>query len=451
MTSLEANAMRTGRFSSMTLALLAGMSLTPALRAADPTKAEGGLKAEPIKVALWKGASKAALTSGEIDELLFAKLREAGITPAPVVGDEQFVRRVYLDLCGKPPNPPTVRAFVADADSKKRAKLIDQLLESDDYAKNWARYWQEVMSARLINNIQSRFLVRSFDKWMAEQLKKNRSWADITRDILTATGVARYDDTEGKSGPNYFLSSHMGADSTTEQAAETARVFLGIQINCAQCHNHPFDVWKREQFHELAAYFTRVRTRLVRDPESKTVRFVGLELVSTDRAGMKGGLGGAGRMARGGEYRMPVLDDPRAPGTVMHPRSLDGKAPAKGLKDADRRKALVDSMVSKDNYWFSAAYANRIWGALVGQAFYATVDDMGPQREAVHGAVLARLAGGFAGSDYDIKKLFRVILNTQAYQRQSKVGASSGEHLLFAATYPTRLRPSAVYEQLCGP
>jgi hypothetical protein len=437
--------MRTARFLfCATLALV----VASALGAADPTKLGGGPKGEPIKESLWKSASKSPLTSGEIDALILAKLREGGIAPAPIIGDEQFVRRVYLDVSGKPPTPSAVREFVADADPAKRAKLIDTLLDGDDYGTNWARYWDEVMSARLINNQQSRVLGRSFDKWMAEQLRKNRSWAGITRDLLTASGVARFDDTEGKSGPAFFLASHRGADSTTEQAAETARVFLGIQINCAQCHDHPFDVWKREQFHELAAYFTRVRTRLVRDPESKTIRFVGLELASADRGGMMGGVGGAGRMRAGNEYRMPSLKDPRAAGTVTHPRMLNGKAPAKSLDDKNRRKALADAIVGRDNYWFAAAYTNRIWGALIGQTFYQPVDDMGPQRDAVHGPVLTRLAAGFAASDYDMKQFFRVVLNTQAYQRQSRVGASSAEHLYFAATYPTRLRPSAVYASL---
>ena len=437
--------MRTGRF--MCGAALAFVVATAF--GADPTKGGGGPKGEPIKESLWKDAAKSPLTSSEIDALILAKLREGGIAPAPIIGDEQFVRRVYLDVSGKPPSPSAVRAFVADADPAKRAKLIDKLLDGDDYGTNWARYWDEVMSARLINNQQSRVLGRSFDKWMADQLRKNRSWAGITRDMLTASGVARFDDTEGKSGPAFFLASHRGADSTTEQAAETARVFLGIQINCAQCHDHPFDVWKREQFHELAAYFTRVRTRLVRDPESKTaIRFVGLELASADRGGMMGGIGAGGRMRGGNEYRMPSLKDPRAAGTVTHPRMLDGKAPAKGLDDVKRRKALADAVVAKDNYWFAAAYTNRIWGALIGQTFYQPVDDMGPQREAVHGPVLARLAAGFAASDYDMKQFFRVVLNTQTYQRQSRVGASSAEHLLFAATYPTRLRPSAVYDSL---
>jgi Protein of unknown function (DUF1549)/Protein of unknown function (DUF1553) len=428
------------------LILLSG-SLVPA--AAPVPRPERGINKEPIKESNWRSASKNPLTSAEIDEMIVGALKNAGITPAPIVNDELFLRRIHLDLTGKPPSLPETRAFLVDTDPQKRAKLIDKLLESDAFTRHWATYWHDVMSARLVNNFQGRALARPFERWMGEQIKKNRSWGEVTRDILTASGTARFDDTEGKGGPMYFLASHMGADAVAEQTAETARVFLGIQINCAQCHNHPFDVWKREQFHELAAYFARVRSRLVRDPnaEKGQVRFIGVELASDGGFGRGFGGGGFGRMGGGMEYRMPDKNDPRR-GTIVHPKSLTGDAPKHGLKDADRRKSLVDSIVAPDNYWFSAAYVNRVWGVLVGQGFYQPVDDLGPQREAVHGAALARMVAGFTASNYDMKAFFRVVLNTQTYQRQSRTGENQAEHLLFAAAYPTRLRPTALWASL---
>src|SRR5262249_52005052 len=160
-------------------------------------------------------------------------------------------------------SPDEVTKFLADSDANKRAKLIDRLLESDEYAQHWAVYFRDVMTARL-TDFRGRALSRSFEIWMRGQLKENRGWHLIARDMLTASGESRCDDA-GKSGANFFLAAHNGADAVPEQAAETSRVFLGIQINCAQCHDHPFDAWKREQFHELAAYFARVRSRPMRD------------------------------------------------------------------------------------------------------------------------------------------------------------------------------------------
>jgi hypothetical protein len=419
----------------------------PALASAPPTSQEKHSAAPaPIAPEVWKAASRARATPAEIDAMIDSGLARAGVKPGPVIGDEQFLRRAYLDLWGRPPRPEEVSAFLADPSPNKRARLVDRLLEGDAYARHWASYWHDVMASRLVG-FEGRILGRSFQTWMTDQLRKNRPWSAITRDMLTATGISKFDGSEAsKTGANFFLASHRGADAVVEQTAETARVFLGIQINCAQCHDHPFDSWKQAQFHELAAYFARVRTRLVRDPESEQVRFIGVELASTDRRGggagmMRPGFGGFGGAQ---EYRMPPKDGSRTPGAVVHPRSLDGKSPGRSLSDEQRRKALADYVTGPDNHWFAAAFANRIWGVLVGQPFYSQVDDLGPQREAVHGAVLARLAGSFTGTGHDMKELFRTIMGTEAYQRQSRVGSSRGEHNLFAYSYPTRLRPSQI-------
>lgn len=438
-------------FKGWDLALVATFGLVIPLQAAAPPSSERNdvptITPEAITADVYKSASKKAISSAEIDDLIGQELKKAGIESAPLTTDEQFVRRVYLDLWGKPPTPDQVRSFVSDKDSQKRAKLIDKLLDGQAFGRHWARYWHDVMDAHLVANLQSRSLARHFDTWMAEQINKNTSWADLTREMLTVSGEVKFDGSDGKAGKAFFLASHMGADAVTEQAAETARVFLGIQINCAQCHDHPFDVWKREQFHELAAYFARVRPRLMRDPESEQVRFIGVNVASAEGGGK--GFGGPKGFGGGGEYRMPDPNNTRpGSGRIIHPKPLLGKTPERGLKDADRRKALVDSIVSQDNYWFSAAYVNRIWGVLLGQSFYPAVDDLGPQREAVHGQTLARLAGSFSGSKYDVKQLFRVIMNSQTYQRQSKVGKSRGEHLYFAYSFPTRLRPTALYESV---
>ncbi|HEX5273070.1 MAG TPA: DUF1549 domain-containing protein, partial [Gemmataceae bacterium] len=382
----------------------------------------------------WTSVPVAPVTSREIDALVLKELKASGIKPAPLTTDEQFIRRVMLDLTGELPVPADVTEFVADKDTNKRSKLIDKLLASDEYAEHWARYWRDVISSRATNQ-QARLLVRSFEKWMTERIKENKSWGDITRALLTASGKIEYTD-DGTHGDLYFLLSKNGVAGPEERAAETSRVFMGIQIQCAQCHDHPSDVWKREQFHELTAYFARGRERLVRDTtnkDAKQARFVGLELVSTPF----------------GEHRMPSKTDPRQ-GTVMTPRFLDGKAPRGATTDLERRRALADSVVSKQNYWFAGAYVNRTWGELMGQSFYSPVDDMGPQKEAVLPAVLTRLAASFRATDYDMKALLRTVANTETYQRQIRPGESTSEHLHFAAAYPARLRADALWESLTG-
>jgi len=237
-----------------------------------------------------------------------------------------------------------------------------------------------------------------------------------------------------KNGQAFFLNSRIGADAQVELAAETSRIFLGIQIQCAQCHDHPSDVWKREQFHELAAYFARFRDR----PIIEDKKFVGQQIVSLPF----------------GEHRMPDKTDPKK-GRAMSPRFIDGKAPpGKGkfasLGDVERRQALADAVVSKENPWFAGAFVNRIWGSLMGQAFYQPIDDLGPQKEAVMPEVLARVAGSFSGSNYDVKRLFRTVMLSETYQRQIRPGESADDHLLFAANNPTRMSAATLWQSLVG-
>src|SRR5262249_11509890 len=156
-----------------------------------------------------------------------------------------------------------VDEFVADKDPRKRAKLIDKLLESEEYARHWARYWRDVIATRLTDR-RGTILARNFETWMTEQGKANKSWGEIARAMITASGQVRFDEPD-KNGAAFFLLSRLGADAVNERTAETSRVFLGIRIQCAQCHDHPSDQWKRVQFHEMAGYFARLRERPIRD------------------------------------------------------------------------------------------------------------------------------------------------------------------------------------------
>jgi hypothetical protein len=372
----------------------------------------------------WQNAPLTPLKPGELDELVAKEQQAAKIEPAALTTDEQFIRRVTLDLTGQLPLPADVTEFVADRDALKRAKLIDKLLTSDEYAQHWARYWRDVVATR-VSDRRGLILVRAFEKWLDTQFKSNQGWDKMVRAMITAEGECGFDD-DGKNGALFFLASHIGPDSAIEQAAETSRIFMGIQIQCAQCHDHPSDQWKRVQFHELAGYFARVRERFLPANQGKRP---GVMLVSLPR----------------GEHEMPSKEDPRKT-FLTPPRFLDGKGIAPNLGDQERRRALASAVVDKKNYWFAGAYVNRIWGELMGQSFYQPVDDMGPHKEAVFPGVLTRLTGAFRGTDYDVKGLFRAIMNSQTYQRQIRLGESAEQHLHFAAAYPTRMRADALWD-----
>lgn len=310
----------------LTLTALGGSALAAAQADGDkkaPPKKTATSTAAAIPAEQWKQASTAALKPGELDALLAEQLQKHGVKPAPLTTDEQFIRRVYLDLTGKLPMPADITEFVKDKNPNRRAKLIDRLLETDDFCRHWADYWYSVIALRVTDPLLQ-ITGQQFKPWMVEQLKTNKSWADITRSMLLAEGEMRFfPGKDGKYKPNgssFLLGSRRGTDAATERAAETSRIFLGVQIQCAQCHDHPSDVWKRQQFHEFAAYFGRLRER----PIFEEKRIVGFALVSTPF----------------GEYQMPGKDNKKevkkkgfGPGGAgLAPRFLDGKSPGCGCR-----------------------------------------------------------------------------------------------------------------------
>ncbi|MCI0681523.1 MAG: DUF1549 and DUF1553 domain-containing protein [Gemmataceae bacterium] len=428
-------------FRSHRNALLAALVAAIATAIAVPVQADPPKKGQPAEKTViyptgylrsedWLKVSTAPLARGELDRLVNGQLKKANVEPAPRTTDEQFVRRVWLDLTGRLPMPADVTEFLADKSPNKRARLIDTLLATEDFAKHWSLYWRDVITSKVADQ-RLNLLTRHFEKWLFEQINANRKWSAITRDLLTATGDVRYADAD-ENGQAFFMVSRRGADAVTELAAETSRIFLGIQIQCAQCHDHPSDVWKRQQFHEFAAYFARSRERpIFEEKKLKGSRVVSLPF---------------------GEHAMPDKDNPGKKGRALQPKFIDGKGPRskgfKGLTDLERRTALADAIVSKQNPWFAGAFVNRMWGELMGQAFYQPIDDLGPEKEAMMPEVLARVAGSFRGSDYDVKGLFRDLMTSETYQRQIRPGESPDEHLLFASRNLARLSANALWMSL---
>ncbi len=391
----------------------------------------------PIIPAAWKDAPKSPATPAEIDRLLEQHLKADKLTASPRVTDEQFVRRVYLDLTGKVPTAAQSEAFVKDSDPQKRARLIDALLASEAFSRHLAKHWRDVMLSRATSSLVFiRFPRQSaLEQWLFEQFQAKKSWGEISRDLLTAEGGLKLTEPT-KNGQVGFLMAHAQADAAVERASDTARVFLGIQIQCAQCHDHPSDIWKRQQFHELTAFFGKLAERPVfAEPQGQGQqrRIEGFRLAARPF----------------GEYRMPDRDDPKKTYAVQ-PRFLTGDAPPPARTDLDRRKALAKFVTAPDNYWFSAAFANRVWGDLTGQGFYQPVDNMGPLQEATYPDVLFRLAASFRATDYDIRGLYRLVMNTEAYQRQSRVGDSPGDHLRCTARYPTRMSADELWDAVAS-
>jgi hypothetical protein len=337
----------------------------------------------------------------------------------PLTDDVTFLRRVSFDLTGTLPSPGAVRAFVADADPDKRAKLIDRLLASDAYAVNWGRYWRDVLTYH--TPASGNYLRwQLFDKWLVEQVRRNRPWDEIVTALVTATGI------NDECAPVNYLTSHFG--NPVEIAATTSRVFLGVQLQCAQCHDAKTESWKREQFHQLVAFFGRAKIIQHKDvPEGRGTPYA-IE----------------GREE--GQYQMTDKKNPSRLIT-MTPRFLTGEEVCADAPDRERRAALARFLTSPKNPWFARAYVNRMWTALMGWGFYPGVNDLGSGQAALYPEVLDLLAAQWTATHYDMRWLFRTLANTQAYQRQLQPRPRS-RSAPAPAVCPSRLRAEQVFDAL---
>jgi hypothetical protein len=355
--------------------------------------------------------------AARVDAALLKSI-DRGTPIPPLAEDEAFLRRVSLDLSGKLPTPEEVRSFLADRDPAKRAKQIDRLLGSEAYAVNWGRYWRDTLTYH--TPASGNYLRwQLFDQWMVEQLRRNRPWSEIVSALVTATGI------NDECAPVNYLTAQFG--NPIEIAATTSRVFLGIQIQCAECHNARTEPWKREQFHELVAFFGRAKIIQHKDVNGRGTPYA-IE----------------GREQ--GQYLMTDKKDPKHL-LPMTPRFLTGESVSADVADAERRAALARLLTSPKNPWFARAYVNRMWTCLMGWGFYPGLSDLGSGPAPLYPELLDALAADWTATGYDMKWLFRTLANTEVYQRQLQPRSHS-ESKTLVAVCPSRLRPEQIFEAL---
>ncbi|MBY0585613.1 DUF1549 and DUF1553 domain-containing protein, partial [bacterium] len=316
-------------------------------------------------------------------------------TPAEGINDELFARRVFLDLIGHLPAPADIEEFARDRSPNKREKLVDRLLSLPQFGEHWGKYWSDVFKYRATNQNLFKVVHYNQEVWLADQLNGNKPWSAIATEIITATGI----DDEAPAG--FFVAFHDG--DAAELAGEAARVFLGTQIACAQCHDHPYDPWKRDQFHEMAAFFGRTSFRVRKDLSDTKGRDFVLEVGPSLKPTQ--------------QYHKPDLKDPSKPGEVIQPVFLTGQPIPLQTADDQRREALAAFLTSPKNPMFSRAFVNRIWCELVGYGFVEPVDDLSPTRKPKLPNLFDSLSVSFAASGYDIKGFIRAVVLSDAYDR----------------------------------
>jgi hypothetical protein len=361
-------------------------------------------------------SSPAADVARRVDEALGRAAKGTPLPPA--ADDETFLRRVCLDLTGQLPTAAEAAAFQADRTADRRARLVERLLASEAYAVNWGRYWRDVLTYH--TPASGNYLRwQLFDRWLTDQVRRNRPWGEVVTALVTATGI------NDECPPVNYLTAHFG--NQVEVAATTSRVFLGVELQCAQCHDAKSEPWKREQFHEFVAFFGRAK--LV---QHKEVPGRGTPYAIEGRAA--------------GQHGMPDKKNPKRL-LPMTPRFLSGEALSPDAPDGERRAALARLLTSPRNPWFARAHVNRLWTALMGWGFYPTLHDLGNEDPPRYAEALDLLAREWAATNYDMRWLLRAIVSTQAYQRQLQPRPDS-DSANPAAVCPVRLRPEQVFEGL---
>lgn len=379
------------------------------------------------------------LTSADLDSLIrnHLKANDPKVAPAPRTSDVEFVRRIYFDLMGQPPTASQVQSFVRDDSKEKRGRLIDHLLATKEFAANWARYWRDVVKFHATGAAGGRGAYPVLETWLTEKFRKNAPWDEIAAGLITATGRT---DENGAVG---LALAHEARP--VELAGEVSRIFMGVQIQCAQCHDHKTDSWKQQQFHEFAAFFQGGRQKRFEKAEKGKPAVFGVVVQGKPR------------------YTYTKADDPKKPipvapkfflaSTAATPLSASEPAakppvdePLPINLDAESRRQMAASYITgQDNPWFAKAFVNRTWYALMGEAFYMPVDDIGPEREVEAPEILEPLASQWQKGGYDVRWLFRTILNTEAYQRRVRSTASMAGRTAFASNCPSRLRADQIF------
>ncbi|HUQ95430.1 MAG TPA: DUF1549 domain-containing protein [Bryobacteraceae bacterium] len=338
-----------------------------------------------------------------IDDLVLAKLKSLNLAPSAPAADSTFIRRAYLDAAGVLPNAEEVEQFLTDQSANKRQKLIDGLLEREEYVDYWAYKWSDLMlvsSRRLRTNA-----MWAFYNWIRDSVKVNKPWDQFARDIFTASGSTRQNG-----ALNYFF-LHKDPIDLSENVTQA---FLGQRLTCARCHNHPLEKWTQKQYYQFANLFSRV--------------------------GIKNG-------AEAGD----VVVFAKTAGDINHPRLLRPLAPTpldgESLSldaTADRRVHFAKWLTSPKNPYFARAVVNRVWANFMGRGLVDPVDDTREANAASNEELYSALTKDFIAHNFDIKYLIRTIMNSGAYQLASEANATNQYDNMYYSKYIVKRLPGEV-------
>lgn len=350
-----------------------------------------------------------AVAHNYIDESLFDKLKKLRVAPAVLAEDAVFLRRVYLDILGVLPTAEEARAYHADEDPDKRARLIDTLLDRPEFADVWAMKWAESLRVASTTALKPKGMHR-YNDWLREAITQNKPLDELVRELLTASG-----GTFAKPASNFYVIE----PSPTLMAENVTQVFMGVQITCAQCHNHPFERWTMEDYYSFSSFFAQVGRKSSSDPREQIV-------------------------FNQGSGEVKNLKD----GQVMKPKFLGGAEP--DTAGRDRRELLAEWLTAPENPWFAKNIANRVWAHFFGKGIVDPVDDVRVSNPPSNAPLLEKLAQRLIETDYDLRGLVRDVCNSYAYQQASAPrDPNIRDERNFAYAYMRRLPAEQLLDAVC--
>ncbi len=358
----------------------------------------------------------------KIDGLIRRRLAAENVTAAPAADAAEFLRRVFLDLGGRIPPSTRVRRFLADRDPDKRRKVVDELLDSSLYVVHFSNVWRKALLPETQADPQTRVLVPAFEAWLRQKLTDDTSYSEMVREIVTVPLAASRNPREipGQADRPSPLAFYQAKQIKPENlAASTARTFLGIRIECAQCHDHPFDNWKQNEFWSFAAFFA------------------GME-----RQGRGGFLAAIREVADRRKLKIPGTE------TSVGPVFLDGSRPLP-TQTRGARQLLADWMITVENSYFAKAAVNRLWSQMFGIGLVDPPDDFTADNPPSHPKLLDLLASEFASHNFDVRHILRSIVASDAYQRTSRqTDPSQQKPRLFSRMAVKGLSPEQIFDSL---
>ena len=344
-----------------------------------------------------------------VDQFTLKKWRELGIVPSERCSDEQFIRRLYLDLIGTLPTPKQVTDFVADTDPAKRDKLVDRLLETPEYAYYFANKWADILRVKRRNQADRAEGTFAFHNWIREAIARDMPYSEFARAILAASG------NEDQHPPTVWYKE---LTKPEEFVDDTAQVFLGLRIACANCHHHPYEKWSQDDYWGLAAFFGKVDRKQIADPsglnqpKQRTLVYI--------RAS-----------------KSPVINKRTNQPAVVKP--LDGE-PMQFAADEDPRQKLVDWLVDSKNPFFARAVANRYWAHFFSRGIVDPLDDMRVTNPPSNPELLDALAKTLVDNKYSLKSLIKVIVKSRTYQLSAVPNEfNKNDKQTYARYYPKRM------------